>query len=189
MASGRTLTELEGCVLGLVWSKGPSTAYAVRRELQRSASPHWSGSAGAIYPLIGRLARRGLIRSGARATGRRRSRVYAVTPAGLAALRGWLGPPFPDVVVGPPPDPLRTRLYFLEALPAPLRRRFLAEAEERVRGQLARLEEGADWDGGEGPWTVLADRGALRAMAGRLAWLEEVRRALERAPADASGDG
>jgi DNA-binding PadR family transcriptional regulator len=178
MTAARTLTELEGCVLGLVWSRGPCTAYVVRKDLLLSASPHWSGSAGAIYPLMERLARQGLIRSRPDATGRRASRKYVVTAAGLAALRAWLGPPLPPGVVGIPPDPLRTRLYFLEALPPRSRRRFLSESERKVRTHLARAQEQADRGRGENLVTFLADRGAVLAMAARLEWIHEITRHL-----------
>jgi DNA-binding PadR family transcriptional regulator len=175
MAARRTLTELEGCVLGLVWSGGPCTAYAIRKELLLSASPHWSGSAGAIYPLMGRLARQGLIRSRPHATGRRPSRMYEVTAAGLEALRAWIGPPLSPTVVGIPPDPLRTRLYFLEALPPRCRRQLLSEAERKVRAELARSQKQAHRTRDENLMTFLADRGAVLSMAARLEWIREIR--------------
>ncbi len=53
------LSELEAVVLGLVWSDGPCTAYAVRRTVQASLSAQWSGSAGAVYPAVARLEQRG----------------------------------------------------------------------------------------------------------------------------------
>jgi DNA-binding PadR family transcriptional regulator len=147
-------------------------------DLLLSASPHWSGSAGAIYPLMGRLERQGLIRARASATGRRRSRRFVVTAAGLAALRAWLSPPLSDLVVGVPPDPLRTRLYFLEALPPDRRQRFLSEAEDKVRSQLERLQGQGEPDPGANLVTFLADRGAVRAMAARLEWIQEMRQSL-----------
>jgi hypothetical protein len=42
---------MEGAVLGLMWAS-PGTAYEVRRVMQHSPNPSWSGSAGAIYPLF-----------------------------------------------------------------------------------------------------------------------------------------
>lgn len=117
MVPQRALTELEGTVLGVVRLRQPCTSYRVRREFTESPSPYWSGSAGAIYPLMTRLERAGLLRSTAESTGSRRSREYRLTAAGRAALVRWLGPPVPPEVVGVPPDPLRTRVPFLEALP------------------------------------------------------------------------
>jgi DNA-binding PadR family transcriptional regulator len=54
---------LEGCVLGILWERGPCTAYAARKVLRESPSPYWSGSAGAVYPLLARLEGRRLVRA------------------------------------------------------------------------------------------------------------------------------
>ena len=117
MRRGRPLTELEGSVLGLVWARQPCTPYRVRREFTDSPSPHWSGSAGAIYPLMERLETAGLLRSVAHTTGARGSRLYRITPAGRRALERWVGPPVPDEVAGVPPDPIRMRIASMEVLP------------------------------------------------------------------------
>jgi DNA-binding PadR family transcriptional regulator len=177
--SRKTLTDLEGCVLGLIHVLGPCTAYGVRREFIDSPSPYWSGSAGAIYPVIERLRRRGWIRSNARATGRRRHRLHSLTPAGLAALRAWLHPPLSDLVIGVPSDPLRTRLQFLGALSRAGRAEFVAEAARRmtihlevVERDLARRRLAGDLYG------LLVARGARAALRARQAWIRDVARAL-----------
>ncbi|HZE88705.1 MAG TPA: PadR family transcriptional regulator, partial [Verrucomicrobiae bacterium] len=72
MRARKGLSELEGATLGVVWSEQPCTPYAIRRVFQTSPSPFWSGSAGAIYPLVERLETRGLVRAEATMTGRRR---------------------------------------------------------------------------------------------------------------------
>jgi DNA-binding PadR family transcriptional regulator len=174
-----TLTELEGCVLGVLHVLEPCTAYSVRREFLDSPSPYWSGSAGAIYPLIERLRRRGLMRASTQTTGRRKSRLLGLTPAGRAALRAWLRPPLPDVVIGVPSDPLRTRLGFLSVLPARERRALLADAVRRMATHLrtidadvVRLRRERDLFG------LLVARGAQAALRARQAWLKEVVRAL-----------
>src|SRR5262249_55003786 len=112
----RSITELEGCVLGVLWAEGPCTAYVVRQQFRTSPSPHWSGSAGAIYPLLSRLEQRRLVQSNAAHTGRRASKLYHVTTQGCRALRRWIGPKVSEWVAGVPADPLRTRLRFLGAL-------------------------------------------------------------------------
>jgi len=73
------MTELETVVLGIIWLRGPLTAYAVRREL--GASP------GAIYPLLHRLEEEGLIRARVQSWGERGKTEYAVAPRGVEALR------------------------------------------------------------------------------------------------------
>jgi DNA-binding PadR family transcriptional regulator len=181
MSANRVLTELEGCVLGLVWDKGPCTAYTVRKQFLTSPSPHWSGSAGAIYPLMERLERQGLLRATAHTTGRRPSSRFVVTSAGLKALLGWLSPPWPDWVPAVPPDPLRTRMNFLDALPPAQQRKLLADAEQLVRAHLGRVQEEAERERENGFYNFMTARGAVLAMTARLEWLHEVRQALQNA--------
>jgi DNA-binding PadR family transcriptional regulator len=171
----RGLTELEGCVLGLIWELAPCTAYTLRQELLQSHSPYWSGSAGAIYPLVARLERQRLVRAKDRATGKRRSKAYELTPAGLRRLVQWLGPPLTDETVGVPMDPLRTRVRFLGALPPASRAAFLADAEARMRDRLTRMEKpsGAS-DPKANLYEELNERGAVAMMRARLEWVREV---------------
>jgi DNA-binding PadR family transcriptional regulator len=175
MSATRDLTELEGCVLGLLWQLGPCTAYAIRKEFLTSPSPHWSGSAGAIYPLIERLEGQRLIRAADGAAGLRRSKRYSLTPVGRQALRRWLGPPLADATLGIPPDPLRTRMRFLGALPPGRKASLLTEAESRLRAHLARVEEECERYRRAGePHAYLMARGAVRMLRARLDWIREV---------------
>jgi DNA-binding PadR family transcriptional regulator len=173
------LSELEACVLGLVWADGPCTAYAVRRVFQLSPSPHWSGSAGAIYPIVERLKTRRWIRSRPHATGRRRSRLYEITPRGLVRLRQWLGPPLPEWAAAIPADPLRTRLRFLGALPTARRNTFLAEAEARLQEHLKVLKRDFRRRRDQDRFSRMMARGAVRMVQARLAWIREIGRELE----------
>jgi len=169
-------TELEGCVLGVVWEMGPCTAYTIRRVFLDSPSPHWTGSAGAIYPLVDRLARRGLLEPGPKNAGPRTGRTFVLTPAGRRALSRWVAPPWPDWAVGVPVDPLRTRLSFLGSLPPAGRRAFLAQAEAKLRVHIRQVH--ADYllkqQRGE-LYERLVSRGALMMLRARLKWLREVR--------------
>jgi DNA-binding PadR family transcriptional regulator len=174
MAMRQKLTELEGCILGLVWAKGLCTAYALRKEFLDSPSPHWSGSAGAIYPLVERLERWKLIRSTSHAAGRRHSKRYVLTPAGLRQLCSWMGPPLANETVGVPADPLRTRLGFLGALPPEQQWVFLAEAEHGLRVQMRRIEEDCTRHLPDDRVSYFVARGALAAMQARLQWFQMV---------------
>jgi DNA-binding PadR family transcriptional regulator len=177
MPATRKLTELEGCVLGLIWAKAPCTAYTLRKEFLDSPSPHWSGSAGAIYPLVARLQKWRLIRSAPHAAGRRHSKRYGLTPAGMHRLYAWMGPPLSDETVGVPADPLRTRLGFLRALATAQQAVFLAEAERGIGGQIRRVEEDYAQRAAAGDAIGrLTARGALLALQARLAWIREVSR-------------
>ncbi len=140
----RRYSELECFTLGLVWRHGPCSAYDVRMLMQDSPSTQWSASAGAIYPLIRRLQREGLLRGRQERRGRRARRVYSATPAGERALRGWLGPPLADEAVTVAYDPLRSRARFLGVLRARERARWVAaalEALERVAGRVRAWDE------------------------------------------------
>lgn len=138
-------SELEGFVLGLVWQFGPCSAYDVRKHLLDSPSTQWSGSAGAIYPLIRKLAGLRLMAASRRTTGRRQRTMYLVTPRGIAHLRRWIGPPLAPEVITVPHDPLRSRVRFLSALPEPDRHAWIVAAlagleqvERRIRGWQSR---------------------------------------------------
>lgn len=178
MAVVRELTELEGVVLGTIQAKGPCTPYAVRREFQISTTPYWSGSAGAIYPLIARLTRRKLIRAVRPTDDGRGGTLYTLTAAGERAFLRWLGPPLSPLTVGSPPDPVRTRVGFFGLLPPETRRAFLAESADKIRRVLANLETVQDTI--PDPYDRLALRGCVLAMEARLTWLAEVAAAIDK---------
>jgi len=170
----RELSELEGCVLGFIWKHGPTTAYAVRKEMLDSPSSHWSGSAGAIYPLVERLQRRRLVTSKAGARGERSHTSYTLTEAGRRALLAWLAPPLEPDIISIAPDPLRTRMFFLRALPPARRRAFLKRARTKLVEYVKRIENAPATD----EFDELANRGAVHATLARIAWLDDVQRSL-----------
>jgi DNA-binding PadR family transcriptional regulator len=174
----QTLSEIEGCVLALIHESGPATPYAIRKEFLSSPSPQWSGSAGTIYPLVERLTKRGLIRTTVHLTGQRQGRRMSLTAMGVRAFRRWLSIPVPDWVAGIPPDPLRTRVRFLGALPISGQRAFVAEAVRVAGRQLRVLEADGKVQRARGPFPHLMSRGALLSMQARLAFLEETAKAL-----------
>lgn len=170
------LTELEAVVLGVVGRDGPCTPYAIRRLFTESPAPRWSGSAGAIYPLIRRLQRRGLVRSVEEQRGSRSRRRYRLTPAGAAKFRDWLRRP-DESETALPHDPWRTRLWFFQAITPGEARRRLEAAGQAMRGQLRRLRDDlrnqpADKD----LFAHLATRAAIRAMEARIRSADEARR-------------
>ena len=181
MADARRPTELEGAVLGVLRERGPCTAYAVRRVFLDSPSPYWSGSAGAIYPLMKRLERLGRIASRGGATGRRPSRLYRLTARGSRAFRAWLQPPWPAVVTGVPADPVRTRVSFLGVLSAGERGRFLREAIERTEPHLRNQREDLARHRRAGHrYEAAVARGAIASLRARRRWLEAAARDLAR---------
>jgi|SRR5215831_8907039 len=178
MARKRALTELEGTVLGLVTARQPVTPYQVRSVFLRSPSPHWSGSAGAIYPLMRRLERAGLLHGVTARTGARLCRRYRVTSGGRQALRRWIGPPIHDAAIGVPPDPLRMRIACLSLLPAEERQVFLRHVVKRMAQQLAVAQRSLASEETGGFYFHLMARGAVAMMRARLQWIEEASRVL-----------
>ena len=184
MSSSRNegrLSELEHVVLGIVWKKGPCTSHAIRTEFSSSGSSHFSGSAGAIYPLVKRLEKRGLVTTRADRVGRQDRRLVEVTEKGGRALREWLSPPFEGSDFSLQYDPIRTRSYFLGALQGRNRRRFLDEAEAGFRRQMVTLRSARDEYAEQGwHWSALATDGVLEHCRAQLRWLRRVREAVDR---------
>ncbi|MHC5211810.1 MAG: PadR family transcriptional regulator [Planctomycetota bacterium] len=171
-----TLTELEAVVLGVAHRAGPLTSYAVAREFAESFSSRWSGSAGAIYPAVKRLAARGFLAAEAGRRGRRAHRLFRLTPPGRKALRRWLLP-LPESAGAAGEDPVRTRANFLALLSPTDRIAFVEEARARVRPQLERVEaEIARCEADGHAFTALALHGIRLELEGRLAWLALLRR-------------
>jgi DNA-binding PadR family transcriptional regulator len=173
----RQMSELECFALGLVWRYGPCTPYTIRRRLMDSPSTQWSGSAGAIYPLLQRLEGQKLVRSRAAATGERRSRQYRVTPRGMEALRKWVGPPLAAEAVTVSYDPLRSRIRFVDILPAADRRVWLAAARKALEEVLERVRH---WEAlhaaDDEPLAAILTRSGELDVQARLRWLAEAER-------------
>lgn len=123
------LTDLEGAALAEIAKRGAATSYVVTQAFAGSPSEFWSGSAGAVYPMIKRLAARGLLQGEAGSTGRRARQEYRLTDQGMAALLDWLLDC--DRAAGLGFDPLRTRLVHLDLVPAPQRQQFLEGVQSR----------------------------------------------------------
>jgi PadR family transcriptional regulator len=62
--------------------------YQIRKELARRSHDYFQFTFGSLYPLLGRLERRGLVRARWARVGKVRERKnYQITPRGRAALR------------------------------------------------------------------------------------------------------
>lgn len=175
--STKKLTELQGAALGVIWLKSPCTPYQVRKVFARSPSPHWTGSAGAIYPLIRNLESARLVASQRHKVGRRLGRRYSITPAGSRALQKWLQRASTERTIGVPLDALRTRISFFAALSPSARIKLIGKVQEQlvrhvktVRAECRRRRVSDDI------FSYLAMRGALLALQARQAWWQEVRR-------------
>jgi DNA-binding PadR family transcriptional regulator len=172
--SNRELLEMT--LLGLVGKFGPVTPYTVRQHFARSPTSRFSSSAGSIYPALERMESAGLVRSSADARGAQKRRLYRLTKAGKARLRGWFAAPGPPELEAPH-DPLRTRLYFIEQLTKAQQRRFLDAALEGLEAQLREDRRYVRGYADEGPERLsrMVAEGGLALMRARLRWLRAVR--------------
>jgi len=176
------ISEMEGAVLGLIWAN-PGTPYEVRRMMQRSPNPSWSGSAGAIYPLFQRLERRGLVVARRIRTGEREGTLYSVSKDGKRTLERWIGPPLSRTTIGVPVDPLRTRARFLGILSNNERKRLLEEAIAQLQQHITIIRADCRKRKASGDvFSYFTARGALLSCNARLRWLIEMRNALAKRP-------
>lgn len=175
------LTELENAVLGVVWRRGPCSAYLIKREFDTSPSASWSASAGAIYPLVKKLAAAGLLTSEEQRWGSRKKTLLALSRSGRTALERWVAA-VPHELGPPTPDPIRTRAFFLDVLSEDQRARFLAESETVTRLAIHDLKSAlaAIPDTGS-KLELLATSGALFQLRARLRWIRHLAGAAERA--------
>ena len=173
-----SLTELEGAVLGVIWSRGPLTAYGVRRRFLDSPTRGWSSSRGAIYPAIERLIAYGFVAATADATGRRASRKLQITAAGETSLRFWISS-LEEWMGGPPVDPVRTRVNYIEALAPAERAAFLDRAERNAQLALSAIGgHEADHSAHHRAGLAAGLLGAQMDVEARLEWIARVRRKL-----------
>jgi len=88
-AAERELTGTAYAILGLL-SLRPWTAYELTRQMERSIDTFWSRASSRLYAEAKRLAALGLAEPSKETVGRRPRTTYIITPAGRAALEGWL---------------------------------------------------------------------------------------------------
>jgi len=160
------LTELEGAILGVLRRAPGLTPYAVRKVFLHSRSAEWSGSAGAVYPAIARLARERLLRATA-GDDARGTVTYVLSAKGAAAHDRWLG----DVARATSPgiDPFRTRAALWLHLPGRARKALLRKLERETRRQReAMIATPPDGDEGE----AITGQLLLGLLDLRLVWLK-----------------
>jgi PadR family transcriptional regulator AphA len=173
--SMRKLSELEGAVLGVTSLYEPLTPYQIRKVFERSPNPHWSGSAGSIYPLVDRLARNRLLSARAHVTGKRRGLKYSLTASGRKVLRSWILDAKDEKLVGIS-DLLRLRFRFLSALKTTEQRRFVVAMIRKMTEAVKKIEaDSRKKSSSHDDYSYLTARGALLMARARLAWLQEVR--------------
>jgi len=172
-------SELESVILGIVRKFGPCTAYTVRKHFEGSPTRFFTSSTGAIYPAVRRLHAAGLLATSADRRGKQRREQLRLTDEGLRALRAWLGPPIDPHAFGTPYDPIRTRMYFLDALPPKKRRAFLEAVQRGLEQQLEQVRAYVDsFDATENPSGRAAASGCLHSTRAQVRWIAEAGRRL-----------
>jgi DNA-binding PadR family transcriptional regulator len=147
--------------------------------MQRSPSTQWSGSAGAIYPLMERLHKRGMLASKSARNGKRARKEYRVTPKGVQVLKSWIGPPLGDDAVTVTYDPLRSRARFLGVLTPAQRRAWVEAAAEALEEVSRRVERWREmYAAGDDPFAAVVSKHGEMDVEWRRRWLDEVGRAM-----------
>ena len=176
----RSLSSLEMTVLGLFWLRGPSTTYAVMKELSLSASSYHTHRAGTAYSVTKRLVRFGLLEP----IGER----LFVTDAGTAALQKWIVTPVPMADVSHSADLIRLRFFFLGVVGKAERLAFIGAAEQGLQKFLVRCEGLLEENEAIGDYFgVLATLSSVLETRARLEWLNLVREWVESPIPDQAG--
>ena len=128
------LTPTSYLVLGLLEREGPSTPYEMERQVGATLGSFWSFPHTLLYSEPVRLVGLGLVAEEREAHGRRR-RVFAIEPAGRAALATWLDQPTSDPAELR--DPGLLQLFFSDLAPASSR---LHLAEQQLGLHRAKLD-------------------------------------------------
>ena len=85
----------------------------------------WSAPQSQIYPALKKMEENGLIEGEEQQRGTRMTRtVYAITAAGMAELREWIGTPLP---IPPSRDALEVQALYFDLVPAESAKRVLKE--------------------------------------------------------------
>lgn len=169
-------------ILGLL-AQGPKSGYEIKREVETTISHFWKESFGHIYPTLSRLVAEGLAAPAEDvAGGRADRRRYAITPAGLTALRAWVAAPVEPAVTR---NELALKIFFGQhvALAVSLRhvaeyRAYHAHALATYRERQPDLERQAQSGAAEAPFALLTLQLGIDYCLAMLAWCDSAERRL-----------
>jgi PadR family transcriptional regulator AphA len=136
--STERLTSTSHLVLGLLAREGPSTPYELERHVRATLGNFWSFPHTLLYTEPARLAGLGLVTEVRESEGRRR-RVFAITPAGSAALASWLERP--SAAPTELRDPGLLQLFFADLTSPDVRLRLANEQLAIHQAKLAAYQE------------------------------------------------
>ncbi|MEO1252047.1 MAG: helix-turn-helix transcriptional regulator [Pseudomonadota bacterium] len=177
----RDLTNLEAVALAHLQKMGPSTAHELRIEFASSSAGRYSGSAGAIYPLVKRLEKAGYLKGAPDRKGAQRRTLFELTAKGRRAVRSWILSMKPSEIF--PDDPLRTRFQYIAQLPPAARARWFVEARRALDRLDATIRAEYESQSLQSEVDQLVMDGALDANKQRRRWLMRAEETLAEARA------
>ncbi len=142
------LTPTSYLVLGLLAREGPSTPYELERHVRATLGNFWSFPHTLLYTEPPRLAGLAFATEERESEGRRR-RVFAITPAGTAALEAWLERPSDDPTELR--DPGLLQLFFADLTSREARQRLAEEQLAIHRAKLAAYRKDRRLERSTGP--------------------------------------
>jgi DNA-binding PadR family transcriptional regulator len=167
------LTSFEHVLLGMIFAR-PASGYDLKRRFATSPMGVYQPSSGALYPALGRLERRGLLRSEALrpAAGARPRRVYRLTADGRQAHLDWVREPVrPPTVAQDLGMHLLRFVMMVDVLPEDEVLGFLASLRAALAGFVTFLEQAsASPDVGQNLAARLAVEHGLAVHRASLAW-------------------
>jgi DNA-binding PadR family transcriptional regulator len=164
------LTDDEGTFLALLIRVQPATAYQLSKVYAESPVSNFGTSKGKIYPLVERLARRGLLKKSKVAGDARRSDRLECTTRGQDAVRAWVMEIKPTHLLLD--DPLRTKLQSFELLSRDEQLEWIVTAKAGLQQKLDELELYAAEV--TVPFKTQVHDNAVSSVRSRMEWLDRV---------------
>jgi len=159
-------------LLGLL-NQQPMSGYDLRKVFAQTAMGSFSDSPGAIYPALGRLEKRGLVRGTVEASSSlRKRRVFKVTAKGLTQFKAWLKRPVTRDDVMRRIGELMLRFAFTDHALGPERSaHFLRDYVQQLTEYIPRLNEFHTAQAGSMPMSArLAFESGIEEYETRLRW-------------------
>ena len=175
------LTRTELCALGLLAWRGEASGYELLKTTERSVGFIWAPARSQLYAVLKRLAVAGLV-SGRRVvqSDRPDKQIFAVTDAGMAALRDWLNEMEP--IEPEDRDGVLLKLFFGAFGDPGAGERQLRDYRARVADRLATYRDIERTFAGEHDMSAVRRLQSLRfgiaLMEASLSWADETLRTL-----------
>lgn len=138
MSVTRSTPSNLGCALLGLLARAPSTGYDLAKRMERPVGYFWTANHSQIYPELARLEDDQLVdHTVIEGAGPRPTKRYAVTRAGLAALRAWVAS---EMEAQPVRDLETLRLWSIWTVDAGEAESFVAQARSRHVAALVAYE-------------------------------------------------